>query len=49
MGLSAARQLAAKGANVVIISRNAEKLEKALVEVKVGGILDSTDHPTNNC
>lgn len=38
MGLSAACQLAAKGANVVIISRNAEKLEKALAEVKVGDI-----------
>ncbi|CAN8096908.1 unnamed protein product [Discula destructiva] len=34
MGLSVACQLAAKGANVVIISRSAQKLEKALAEVK---------------
>lgn len=39
MGLSAARQLAAKGANVVILSRSAEKLAKALEEVTVGGSL----------
>lgn len=42
MGLSAACQLAAKGANVVIISRNPEKLEKALGEVKVGNTLNLT-------
>lgn len=35
MGLSVACQLAAKGANVVIISRSAEKLEKALSAVQV--------------
>lgn len=34
MGLSAACQLAAKGANVVIISRSSEKLEKALKQVR---------------
>lgn len=34
MGLSVARQLSAKGANIVIISRSAAKLEKALTEVK---------------
>ncbi|KAF3770167.1 NAD(P)-binding protein [Cryphonectria parasitica EP155] len=33
MGLSVACQLAAKGANIVIISRSAEKLEKALKQV----------------
>lgn len=35
MGLSVARQLSAKGANVVIVSRSVEKLEAALKEVKV--------------
>lgn len=35
MGLSAACQLAAKGANVIIISRSPEKLKTALQEVKV--------------
>lgn len=39
MGLSVACQLAAKGANVVIISRSAQKLEKALAEVKVGSTI----------
>ncbi|KAI3399374.1 hypothetical protein diail_7101 [Diaporthe ilicicola] len=34
MGLSAARQLAAKGANVIIIARNQPKLEAALTEIK---------------
>lgn len=33
MGLSVARQLAAKGANVIIVSRSAEKLNKALEEI----------------
>lgn len=35
MGLSAARQLAAKGANVIIISRSQQKLDAALAEIKV--------------
>jgi 3-dehydrosphinganine reductase len=35
MGRSVAKQLAAKGANVVIVSRNVGKLEEALAEVKV--------------
>lgn len=34
MGLSVACQLAAKGANIVIISRSAHKLDKALTQVK---------------
>lgn len=35
MGLSAACQLAAKGANVIIIARNQQKLDAALIEIKV--------------
>lgn len=35
MGLSVACQLAAKGANIILISRSPEKLEKALKEVQV--------------
>lgn len=35
MGLSAARQLAAKGANIIIISRSQQKLDIALAEIKV--------------
>ncbi|ORY69691.1 short-chain dehydrogenase [Pseudomassariella vexata] len=34
MGRSAARQLAAKGANVVIVSRNVSRLEESLAEIK---------------
>lgn len=34
MGLSAARQLAAKGANIILVSRSVEKLERALEEVQ---------------
>ncbi|KAI1180247.1 hypothetical protein F4777DRAFT_305745 [Nemania sp. FL0916] len=34
MGRSAARQLAAKGANVILVSRSADKLEEALAETK---------------
>ncbi|KAK7751647.1 3-dehydrosphinganine reductase [Diatrype stigma] len=34
MGRSAARQLAEKGANVIIVSRNVGRLEEALVEIK---------------
>lgn len=35
MGLCVARQLAAKGANVIIIARNQNKLDAALTEIKV--------------
>lgn len=34
LGLSAATQLSAKGANIVLVSRSADKLEKALQQVK---------------
>ncbi|TWU75781.1 3-dehydrosphinganine reductase [Metarhizium rileyi] len=34
MGLSAAKQLAAKGANIILVSRSAEKLQAALKVVK---------------
>ncbi|KKA30249.1 hypothetical protein TD95_002227 [Thielaviopsis punctulata] len=34
MGLSTAKQLAAKGANVVIVARRQDKLEEALVQIK---------------
>lgn len=42
MGLSAARQLAAKGAHVLLVSRSAEKLDKALKEVQVRQELSPT-------
>jgi 3-dehydrosphinganine reductase len=42
MGRSVAKQLAAKGANVVIVSRNVGKLEEALAEVKVDHLLPPT-------
>jgi 3-dehydrosphinganine reductase len=35
MGLSVAKQLAAKGANIILVSRSASKLEEALKVVKV--------------
>ena len=35
MGLSAAKHLAAKGANVVIVAQDVPKLEAALREIKV--------------
>lgn len=35
MGLSAAKMLAAKGANVILVSRSVSKLETALQEVQV--------------
>lgn len=35
MGKAAARQLSAKGANIIIVARDVAKLEAALVEVKV--------------
>lgn len=37
MGRSAARILASKGANVIIVSRNVGKLEDALAEIRVRG------------
>lgn len=45
MGFSAATQLSAKGANVIIISRSAEKLEKALQAVKVR-LFPSSSNPS---
>jgi 3-dehydrosphinganine reductase len=39
MGKSVAKQLAAKGANIVIVSRSTAKLELALAEVKVGACI----------
>lgn len=39
MGKAVACQLAAKGANVVIVARTPSKLESALGTIKVGGIL----------
>lgn len=35
MGLGVATQLAAKGANVILVSRNVGKLESAITAVKV--------------
>lgn len=35
MGRSVARQLAEKGANVILVSRSAGKLEEAVAEAKV--------------
>ena len=35
MGKSVAKQLAAKGAHLIIVSRNVAKLEAALAEIKV--------------
>ena len=35
MGLSVSCQLAAKGANIIIVARNVGKLEEALVRLKV--------------
>lgn len=35
MGRSAAMQLAAKGANIILVSRNVGRLEEALADVKV--------------
>ena len=40
MGKSVAKQLAQKGANIIIVSRNVGRLEEALAEVKV-----SSSHP----
>lgn len=44
MGLSVARQLAAKGANVIVIARSQQKLDAALAEIKV-----SDDHAFQMC
>lgn len=35
MGRCAARQLAAKGANVIVVSRNVARLEETVAEIKV--------------
>jgi 3-dehydrosphinganine reductase len=35
MGKSVAKQLAAKGANIIIVARNVGKLEEALGQIKV--------------
>jgi len=35
MGRSVARQMAEKGANVILVSRSANKLEEAMAEAKV--------------
>lgn len=35
MGLSVARRLAGKGANIIIIARSQQKLDAALTEIKV--------------
>lgn len=35
LGLAAAKQLAAKGANIVLVSRSIDKLQAALEDVKV--------------
>jgi NADP-dependent 3-hydroxy acid dehydrogenase YdfG len=35
MGLAAARQLSAKGANIVIAARSVDKLESAIKEIQV--------------
>lgn len=45
MGLSVARQLAAKGANVIIIARSQQKLDAALAEIKVSDDRDSPVYP----
>jgi len=42
MGRSVAKQLAAKGANIIIVSRNVGKLEEALADIKV------IPHPTTH-
>jgi short-subunit dehydrogenase len=39
MGLNVAKILAQKGANIMIVARNVEKLESALQEIKVIGHL----------
>ncbi len=42
MGRSAAMQLAAKGANIILVSRNVGRLEEALVDVKVRNYTKTT-------
>ena len=46
MGRSAAMQLAAKGANVILVSRNVGRLEAALVDVKAAASSPSTQRFT---
>jgi short-subunit dehydrogenase len=43
MGKCVAKQLAAKGANLIIVSRNVAKLEAALAEIKVAGYAQVVD------
>ena len=45
MGKSVAKKLAAKGANILIVSRNVAKLEAALAEIKVVKSLPQFDRP----
>lgn len=45
MGRSAARQLAERGANVILVSRSASKLEEAMAEAKVRTIYTHLSGP----
>jgi len=45
MGKSVAKQLAAKGANIIIVSRNVDKLKEALEQIKVRAAC--VFHPTS--
>jgi 3-dehydrosphinganine reductase len=45
MGKSVAKQLAAKGANIIIVARNVATLKDALEEIKVCGTSPSSQHP----
>jgi len=38
MGKSVAKQLAQKGANIIIVSRNVGRLEEALAEIKASSL-----------
>jgi 3-dehydrosphinganine reductase len=44
MGKSVAKQLAQKGASIIIVARNVGKLEEALDEIKASSLLP----PVNN-
>jgi 3-dehydrosphinganine reductase len=43
MGKSVAKQLAQKGANILIVARNVGKLEEALGEIKASSPLGRVD------
>ena len=45
MGLSVAKLLASKGANVAIIARNREKLDKAVADIEVRFLSPLTPPP----